>query len=272
MRILGNKVGMEVVAPQTELRHPSPSLSSSARPVSGRPGLEVLRCLGFVGQDQEIRRATIVRARTYMLAAARRHRPGCAHPISPSRFQQDQKQGETGQQGLHLSSGSPVGTEVRGSEAHPERPGFPQGTHRGSSRAPSCPQHSPALPGMPGGDGLLPQQRAPCPAQMSCVLGCNPRGEASLPHRAHSPPPVPQCPPGSPTPLLPERVPSSTHCCSLPPQGAWVQPGKRLLFNTRSTVANFVEPELMVFASGEKLNLRQMSSEVSPGARRAAFS
>lgn len=41
MIILGSKVGMEVVAPQTELWHPSPSLSSSARLVSGRAGLEV---------------------------------------------------------------------------------------------------------------------------------------------------------------------------------------------------------------------------------------
>lgn len=41
MRILGSKAGMEVVTPQTELQHPCPSLSSSARPVSGRAGLEV---------------------------------------------------------------------------------------------------------------------------------------------------------------------------------------------------------------------------------------
>lgn len=108
----------------------------------------------------------------------------------------------------------------------------------------------------------------PCSTELRAQLQPSRRG--FLASRGSQPPP--RCPPGSPTPLLAECVPSSTHCCWLPPRGAAVQPGKRLLFNTRSTVANFVEPELMVFASGEKLNLRQMSSEVLPGARRAAFS
>lgn len=57
--------------------------------------------------------------RTYQLTAPRRCCPGCIHPTSPSQCQEEKKQGETREQGLHLSGSTPVEreAEVRRSEA-----------------------------------------------------------------------------------------------------------------------------------------------------------
>lgn len=81
-----------------------------------------------------------------MLTTTRRHGPRCARPISPSYCQKDQEQGENRQQGLHLSSSSPVGTERSGAAAQSAQQD-PEGTqdssgHSCTPAAPSCLQHS----------------------------------------------------------------------------------------------------------------------------------
>lgn len=141
--------------------------------------------------------------------------------------------------------------------------------------APSPPAPAGALMGVhqgePGGqekrgDGEVAAQSLHKTAHMgkalsslhSCLqtpLNCNPRAEASPLARAHVPSLWCQILPWG---TLTQPPPSPLQHPSLPE----VLPGKQRLSSTKCPVTNLVELELTAFASGEKLNLRQMSSEV----------